>query len=135
MHYCHRVTYSIRRIPRVTALLLLSIFTVISSAAEPAATRQFSIRAQPLDVALLEFSEQADLQILISASLLTGLHSNEVIGRYVPMEALCLLIAGTGLKARVVGNDTVALSRAGAATPLTAIIAVPFPLFPPISSK
>jgi len=116
-------------------LLLLSLFTVISSAAEPPVTRQFSIRAQPLDVALLEFSEQADLQILISASLLTGLHSNEVIGRYVPMDALYLLIAGTDLKAQVVGDDTVALSRAGAATPLTAIIAVLFPLFPPISSK
>jgi len=75
--------------------------------------KQFSIAAQPLDAALLDFSEQADLQVLIATELAAGLHSNEVTGRLAPLDALARLIAGNGLQVQIIGDHTVAISRTG----------------------
>jgi len=58
----------------------------------------FDIPAQPLPSALIEFSRQADVQVMGSSSAYTNLRSMEVKGRLSSSEALRRMLRNTGLK-------------------------------------
>jgi hypothetical protein len=73
--------------------------------------RYFDIRAQSLDAALIEFSEQSDIQLMIASELVKDLKSKRIAGRYLPVVALTALIEGTGLSFHVVGENTIAVVR------------------------
>ena len=64
-----------------------------------------------MDAALIEFSEQADIQLMIATELVEDLKSGGVRGRYLPEEALRVLIAGTGLTFHAVGKNAIAVVR------------------------
>jgi len=67
----------------------------------------FDIVPQPLQAALLAFSEQAGVQLIIAAST-RGLMLNEgVHGNFRAEDALALLISGTNLEYRFTSSDTV----------------------------
>ena len=74
--------------------------------AEPAESRQFDIDPQPLDVALLEFSVQAKLQLVVAARSLEGVETSGFTGEETAENVLVALLDGTGLKFSTVG-DTV----------------------------
>jgi iron complex outermembrane recepter protein len=68
-------------------------------AVAPEKVRTFKIPAQPLSSALLEYSKQSDMPVLVSQTMVEGKKSPGVSGSYTPTEALKRLLAGTGLKA------------------------------------
>lgn len=83
----------------------------------------FDIPAQPLESALLRFSQQASVQLLTSSDELPSAQSKGVSGRLAVRVALTTLLQGTGLIFAVVRDGTIAIRPAGessAATPVRA---------------
>jgi iron complex outermembrane receptor protein len=71
----------------------------------------FDVPEGDLEGALLNFSRQANLQILYSSDLVTGLRSRGVQGDYTPDEALNRLLDDTGLEYRYSNPATITLHR------------------------
>jgi hypothetical protein len=61
----------------------------------------FRIEAQEATEALTQFALQAHQQLLFEAAKLKGHRTNALAGRFEPMDALTLMLKGTGLKAVV----------------------------------
>jgi iron complex outermembrane recepter protein len=74
----------------------------------------FDIPAQPLSSALVQFADQAHVQFTAPGTSLDGLRSEGVHGRYVPINALAVLLRRTGLRCRIVDQGTVAIMKADA---------------------
>lgn len=72
------------------------------------AKRDFRIPSQPLLAALTEFTRQSGLRVQADAAL-PDVRSSGVLGRLTPFEALQRLVAGTGLSARMVDAQTLAV--------------------------
>ncbi|MET4896597.1 TonB-dependent receptor [Sphingomonadaceae bacterium jetA1] len=68
-----------------------------------------TIPAQDLNAALLSLTQRAGLQIAYEADKVAGRRSAAVQGRFVPLEALSHMLAGTGLTFRVSGGNRVTL--------------------------
>lgn len=64
----------------------------------------FDIAPQALDSALLQFSEQADIQLVVAANSLDGIETQGVSGQVSGNEALSALLQNTGLHFNVVGS-------------------------------
>jgi iron complex outermembrane receptor protein len=78
----------------------------------PGGSKQpFDVPEGELEGALFTFSGQANLQILYSSDLVTGLRSRGVQGDYTPDEALTRLLADTGLDYRYSNPATITLQR------------------------
>jgi iron complex outermembrane receptor protein len=73
------------------------------------AVRTFDISPQPLSSALLEFSNNTNLELLFDATMTRDLSTNGVSGEYNAEDALRRLLSGTGLTHRVTSAGTVAL--------------------------
>ncbi|WP_343565063.1 TonB-dependent receptor [Kiloniella sp. b19] len=69
----------------------------------------FSIKAQPLSLALLEFGEKTGYQILFDSRLAQGTLSNGVTGSYRVDEALRELLKGSDLSYSITDNNTLIL--------------------------
>jgi outer membrane receptor protein involved in Fe transport len=61
--------------------------------------RTFSISAQPLSKALLEFSKQSDLIVTVPTELVEGRSAPEIRGELEPMTVLEKMLEGSGLRA------------------------------------
>lgn len=70
---------------------------------------QFDIPAQTLGAALLRFSEQAQLQMIVESRLAEAVSAPPLKGAYTRGAALKLLLEGSGLTFRMVGNAAVAI--------------------------
>ena len=92
------------------AVVLLLSFVSDLRAQAPGAPRRFDIPPQPLVSALLAFSEQADLQILVASRLIDNRRSPGVAGVLSPPDALAALLQAQPLTFRYVTADTVAIS-------------------------
>lgn len=77
-----------------------------------AATRSFSIPAQPLPDAIVIFSQQSGLQVTADAGLMSGRSGAAVSGAIAPAAALSQLLAGSGLTFRFVADHAVRLEAA-----------------------
>lgn len=78
----------------------------------PGGSKQpFDVSEGDLEGALFTFSGQANLQILYSSELVTGLRSRGVQGDYTPDEALTRLLRDTGLDYRYSNPTTITLHR------------------------
>ena len=84
----------------------------LSAQGESSDKRQFDISPQSLDSALLEFSEQAELQLVVAASSLEGMETRGFAGQGTPEKALAALLDGADLKFSTVGA-TVTITDAG----------------------
>ena len=69
--------------------------------------RVFRIPAQPLPAALREFTRQSGMEVRVGE--VPAVRSPGVAGRFTALEALRRLVAGTGLAAEVVSDETLAL--------------------------
>ena len=76
---------------------------------EAAGVLNFDLQAQPLQEALAEFARLTGHSVLVSSSLTTGRGAAAVQGRLAPREALRQLLAGSGLVARYVGEQSFTL--------------------------
>lgn len=73
---------------------------------------QFDIPAQGLGAALLEFSRQAQVQIIVESRLAESLRTPKLHGDHAMGSALEILLHGSGLAFRAVGNGAIAVHAA-----------------------
>lgn len=108
-----------RRLPGLPTLLTLAIglatgaapFYLQAATAEQTQVYRFEIAGQSLDGALTAFSSVTRLQVLVSADVTQGVQSPGVKGSFSRDEALSQLLAGTGLVASFIDDDSVTLHR------------------------
>jgi iron complex outermembrane recepter protein len=93
------------------ASLLLLLLVMPGVWASESVPGYFDISPQPMDTALIEFSEQANVQLMIATELVENLMSVGVRGRFRPEDALAALIAGSGLAFQVIGENAIAIVR------------------------
>lgn len=94
------------RIARIAILLAASGAAL---AQDPAGNVRFNIPAQALETALLAFSQQAGVQVVVANEAAKGLSSQGVRGQYAVTEALGVLLQGSGLRYRVTDDHTIAI--------------------------
>ncbi len=90
----------------LTLLILLTTLgqqAVAQSSADKLAT--FDIPAQSLEAALIEFSKQADVQVMVAGDVLKGHKTEPLIGTLGTRVALATLLKGTGLEANFTAVD------------------------------
>ncbi len=92
--------------------VLISVSLAEHAPAELHDETAFNISPQALDSALLAFSEQANIQLVVAATSLEGIESQGIIGRVTAESALSTLLHNTGLQFSIVG-ETVTVMRAG----------------------
>ncbi len=81
------------------------------SAAETGTAINFDIKRQPLSTALLDFSYQADVQIVMPGYLAEGLLSKSVVGLFSITQALNRLLAKSHLQFEFSGENTIVIRR------------------------
>jgi iron complex outermembrane receptor protein len=91
---------------------LFAAENVVSATVDLSRLVQFDIPAQPLGAALLQFSEQAQLQVIVESRLAESVSAPPLKGAYTRGNALKLLLSGSGLTFRMVGNAAVAIHAA-----------------------
>lgn len=94
-------------------LLVVLVLTGSVKAQQPGQAIEFEIPSQPVASALLSFSEQADLQIIVDGSVVQGLRSAAVSGPMQPNDALDALLLDTGLTYRYSSARTVTVVPSG----------------------
>lgn len=104
------IIYQFCRALCITALIPIS-FSMSAYAGELNKSAKFNIPAQPLDAALVSFSEQANIQIVVQAESVRNLETKGVTGTHSAESALQLLLSGSGLTYKLVGDDTIAVSK------------------------
>lgn len=108
-------TKQIERKPLRGFLLMLSLMAMCflpgsTGYAEPR-TVTFNIPAQSMETALLQFSEQARMQLIVAVDTKLLPDSAGVIGVYEPDEALGRLIEGAALEYYFTSSNTVTVRR------------------------
>lgn len=96
------------------AIALGSGICVLPAQAASETQRQvyrFDIPAQSLDGALAAFSAVTRVQVLVTSEVTQGLRSPGLSGSYPQSEALGRLLAGSGLAATYIDNDSVTLEK------------------------
>src|SRR5688500_19197017 len=95
--------------------LILAAASLIAAQSVAAATLdfsrvvQFDIPAQTLGAALLRFSEQAQLQVIVESRLAESVRAPPLKGAYTRGDALKVLLEGSGLTFRIVGTAAIAI--------------------------
>jgi outer membrane receptor protein involved in Fe transport len=84
---------------------------------------EFSIPAQTLSSALMEFAEQASVQVLTASEDLSAYRTQGVRGKQSVRAALTSILSGTDLGFREVGEGTVTIHRNNAMIGVTARVA------------
>jgi len=107
---CSRLLYA--RTAFAVAGLTVAALTAHAEALQGSAN--FAIPAQPLPSALIEFSRQADVQVMGSSAAYAHLRSQEVKGRLNATDALRRLLRNTGLKYSIFRRAVVVNSIGGA---------------------
>ena len=98
---------------RTTAVLIALLSSAIPAYADGLdQVRDFNIEEQALDSALIEFSEQAGVQLMVPTELVADLRSPSIAGRYATDKALLVLLDGSELTFQAIGDDTVTLQAA-----------------------
>lgn len=120
--------------------LLLAALLVAGGGHPPTACAQveagtlnpyFRIPGGTLADALDRFSEQSGLQLIYGADLPRQRPTPETVGAMPPAEVLNHLLAGTGLRWRLLDGRTVAIQRPGSEPPQAPGITRPSPVLPP----
>ena len=93
-----------------TGLLLLSAAINCLSSTEPNERINFDIASQTLSTALIEFSDQAQVQVLVAAADIEGIRTGGVKGEITPRSAIRLLLKNTSLQFEYAGTGTVTIT-------------------------
>jgi len=102
-----------RRLAVALAALLLACQSA-AAGVDLSRVIRFDIPAQGLGAALLEFSRQAHVQIIVESRLAESLSTPSLNGEYARGSALEMLLHGSGLTFRAVGNAAIAVHAADA---------------------
>lgn len=83
------------------------------------AARQFNLPADAAEASLKRFSEQSGLEVLFASRIATGVQTRAVAGAYAPMDALAVMLAGTGLVAeRNEASGVIIIKQSDTPTPM-----------------
>ncbi len=105
----------------VAAITLLAVPADLRAEdTRPESKVSFSIRAQALSTALIEFANQADIQVLTAGSEVEGATAGDVAGRLTLNAALERMLEGSGFTFRFVDAKTLILVKAGQPAKTTA---------------
>jgi iron complex outermembrane recepter protein len=74
--------------------------------------QHFNIPAQPLDNALTELADSANLKLVYPVETVKNQQSHPVSGNYLPQQALQKLLVGTGITAHSSANGAIMLAKA-----------------------
>ncbi len=77
----------------------------VMGAGDSGASYQLDIHPQSLSAALNKLSEETGLQILFFSELVQGVNSTEVKGKYTVDQALAVMLGGTELEYRALGEE------------------------------
>ena len=94
------------------ALFLLSLGVSWADESTTPATTSFDIPPQNLEAALIRFSEQSDIQLVMASANVDGKQVEGVVGDLTHQEALAELLDNTGLEYQFVNDETVAIGVA-----------------------
>lgn len=94
------------------ALFLLSLGVSWADESTTPATTSFDIPPQNLEAALIRFSEQSDIQLVMASADVDGKQVEGVVGDLTHQEALIELLGNTGLEYQFVNDETVAIGVA-----------------------
>lgn len=86
---------------RLTSLYLLPFLLAFVAAMAAAAPKKFDIPAQQADLAVMQFSRQAGVEVLFSSDELKLVQCKAVVGEYEPADAIALLLQDTGFRAKL----------------------------------
>ena len=100
----------IRKIAWSTGLLLLSATMNCLLSAELDERIKFHIESQTLSTALIEFSDQAQVQVLVAAADIEGIHTDGVKGEVTRRNAIRNLLKNTSLQFQYTGTGTVTIT-------------------------
>jgi iron complex outermembrane receptor protein len=103
-------TNSHRKRPRILLALLGCLFTFTTFAVDLEQKVQFDIPAQSLSAALIQFSHQAKIQVIVSDDI-SPLTTPGITGLHTIREALKQLLSATGLGYRIVGESSITVAR------------------------
>lgn len=95
---------------------VLSYSLSVAEATEES-TKAFAIAPQTLNDALVNFAQQAHIELLFSADSVRGLNSQSLNGRMTVEQALQVLLKNSGLNYRFINNNTAAVLAPEAAIP------------------
>lgn len=90
-----------------TSICFLLLFFL--NVAEAIDQIQFDIQPQSLSAALLDFSYQSKIQLVMPGYIAEGFYSGGLRGDYVPSDALAVLLKGTGLEYKFISLRTVSI--------------------------
>ncbi len=100
----------------LTAAGLFIMQAVAAATVDLARVVRFDIPAQMLGAALLRFSEQAQLQVIVESRLAESVGAPAIKGDYSRGDALKLLLDGSGLTFRTVGTAAIAIHAVQSST-------------------
>ena len=95
---------------RALGITVFAVASLQARAVELARESSFEIAAQPLPSALIQFSQQANLQVVTSGRRIAGASSHGATGRLSVSQALDLILEDTGFTYRAIGDGTVIVS-------------------------
>ena len=72
---------------------------------------RFDITAQPMNAALIEFSEQSGIQIAVNASHIRNLRCRGITGEFATTDAIEQLLEDTSLSFAVIGDTTIVIKK------------------------
>jgi iron complex outermembrane recepter protein len=87
-----------------------------ASAEDLQSKHRFSIPAQPLDTALLAFSDQAKVQVLMWGGGKSDATSSGAVGEFISLDALKAILQNTGFGFEQIDKETIAIVLAGSPT-------------------
>ena len=93
-----------------TGMLLLGAMMNCLSSAELDERIKFNIESQTLSTALIEFSDQAQVQVLVAAADIEGIHTDGVKGEITRRNAIQNLLKNTSLQFQYAGTGTVTIT-------------------------
>lgn len=96
---------------RLMAALMLGLCMSVVAMADDLPEIRFDIAPQPLRQALLEFSEQARIQLILAADTEDIPISQGVAGLMTAQDALAQLMEGTGLEYHFSSGNTVTIRQ------------------------
>jgi len=96
---------------RAASFTLLTFAVLTVQASDLDKIVNFDIDAQPLDSALIEFSEQSNVQLMVATELVAGLESPGIKGNFATADALIALIGANELTFQEAGENTIAVSQ------------------------
>jgi iron complex outermembrane receptor protein len=95
---------------KIAGSLLTLALAVSTALAQQKVT--FDIPAQPASVAIQTWARASGLQVFAAEEHLAGIKTNPVRGDYTPIEAMQLMVQGTGLEVVASSENTVTIRRA-----------------------